>query len=249
MKSDPYNTRLFTRGTLRPYFHHRRYFWLRKQLDKLHLEPKRVIELGCFDAKSLHFFPSFPERYLGLDANWEGGLELGRTMWRNDPRVELQLCEKPDEIHLRNGERFDLGIGMEVFEYLPDEWLEGYLETLGRLIDGYFFISVPVERGLPFAIRYLGKAVLGFNRFSLTPVEFCNLVLGRTDRVAHEGHKGFDDRQFLRVLGRYFDILGVVGLFPGFGPRSLNFQLALIAHSRSQKAEVRASLPDCAVVQ
>jgi len=200
------------------------------------LRPRRIIELGCFDAKTLSYLPCFPEYYLGLDANWEGGLDIGKALWEADSRVKLQTCYRPDDIDVRPDERFDVGIGMEVFEYLAEDLVEAYLARLADLIDGYLFVCMPVERGLPFAIRYLGKRVFGLKRFSVTPHQFFALLLGHTSQVTHEGHKGFDHQILIRTIARYFDVVRVTGVYPGFGPPSLNLQLAVTARSRPQTA-------------
>ena len=227
-----YNIRLFTTGTLRPYFHHRRYLWLQKEIERQHLKPRKVIELGCFDAKSLLFLPEIPEHYLGLDANWEGGLDQGRERWKDDPRVDLRLCRDPGEIPSQNGEVFDVGIAMEVFEYLSDDMLSGYLLALAKLVRGPVFISIPVERGLPFLVRHVGKKFWRDPHFPVTASEFCDLLRGRVGRVRHDGHKGFDDRSFVSFLNRYFEVVSVKGLFPGFGPASWNLQVGIVARSR-----------------
>jgi hypothetical protein len=73
----PYNKRLFT--GLRGRLHRLRYQWLVERLRTLESESVSLVELGCYDAKTIQFLDEAGirvARYLGLDANWEKGLDL-----------------------------------------------------------------------------------------------------------------------------------------------------------------------------
>lgn len=78
--NESYNARLFESGGLRSRYHNARYHWVANELNKLGLMTPRIIELGCFDAKTLNFIDK-PSYYLGLDADWENGLTEGRKQW------------------------------------------------------------------------------------------------------------------------------------------------------------------------
>src|SRR6185312_8868270 len=98
--SDPlalsYNERLFRPGSIRSSYHVARYRWLAKQLSSLGSN-LRIVEIGCFDAKTLNFIPE-PAYYLGLDAGGEDGLSQGQTRFANRRNVELSLCCRPEEM-------------------------------------------------------------------------------------------------------------------------------------------------------
>ena len=66
-----YNERLFDGGDLRGFLHSARFRWFASRLRRLGLEPDSVCELGCFDGKLINSLPRAPQRYVGLDANWE----------------------------------------------------------------------------------------------------------------------------------------------------------------------------------
>src|SRR6267154_826958 len=100
-----YNERLFG-GGIRAWIHYSRFHWLARGLAKLKCQPRRVLELGCFDAKTIDFLPVMPDRYVGLDANWEGGLDIAREKWRGAKSFQFLACSTPDDMQLK--ERFDV---------------------------------------------------------------------------------------------------------------------------------------------
>lgn len=93
-----YNERCFRSGSLRSRYHLNRFFWLQTQLQRLPSSPKRIIELGCYDGRSLDFLPAQPDYYLGLDAGWEGGLAIGQKKFADARHIDLRLCQKPGDI-------------------------------------------------------------------------------------------------------------------------------------------------------
>src|SRR6267142_3986212 len=104
----PYNERLFS-GGLRSRLHFARFHWIRGELERLGVKPTRVLELGCYDGRALDFIPS-PQRYVGMDANWEGGLDLARVHRRMEGYDFIEVrC--PSDIQLR--ESFDLALSLE----------------------------------------------------------------------------------------------------------------------------------------
>jgi hypothetical protein len=226
-----YNKRLFS-GGLRARLHLSRFYWLRAQLRSLNLRRVRAIELGCFDGKTIEYLYPMPERYLGLDANWEGGVDAGRERWKDFPNVELRVCARPEDIP-RAEEPFDVGICMETLEHVPPEFVDPYLFELSRAIDGYLFITVPVERGLVFLIKHSIKKALRMRHESFNTREFFNCVFGRMSRVGRREHKGFDDRALVAQVRKYFDVMSVKGVFPNLPILSLNLTVGIVARTRA----------------
>ena len=72
-----YNERLFTKEILGK-LHSARFEWLVKSLLRLGWKSETVLELGCFDGKVIDYLPDKPTHYRGLDANWEGGLDIAK---------------------------------------------------------------------------------------------------------------------------------------------------------------------------
>jgi Methyltransferase domain len=230
---EDYNERLFS-GGWRSRLHLSRFYWLRAQMRRFNLRQVKAIELGCFDGKTIEFLDSMPERYLGLDANWEGGIDAGREMWKGFPNIELRVCGKPEDIPLAEG-TFDVGICMETLEHVPPEFVEPYLFELSRAIDGYLFITVPIERGLVFFIKHSLKKTLRMKHESFQSSEFFNCVLGRMSKVPRHEHKGFDDRALVSQVKKYFDVISVTGVFPRFPILALNLTIGIVARTRASR--------------
>ena len=70
-----YNQRLFSGGP-RAWYHLARFRWIQAEVARRGCRTDSLLELGCFDGKLLDFIQPAPRRYVGFDANWEGGLDL-----------------------------------------------------------------------------------------------------------------------------------------------------------------------------
>jgi len=234
-----YNQRLFS-GNWRSHIHLSRFYWLARQMRRLQLEGARIIELGCFDGRIIDLLDSQPSYYLGLDANWEGGLDAGRRRWQDRPNVEMVLCRDPADI-ATPAMPFGVGICMETLEHVPPELVEPYLLRLSQVANGYLFITVPIERGLVFLLKHSVKRLLGMKDDSFSGWDFINSVLGRLDRVERREHKGFDDRVLVKAVSKFFDVIRIAGVFPGFPIRSLNLTIGIIAKTKEPRGEIDAS--------
>ena len=112
-----YNERLFTKG-IRGKLHSARFEWLARSILRLKCEYQTVLELGCYDGKVINYIPKRPTRYLGLDANWEGGLDIAKDKWGHQSNYMFRQCKTPEEMGIR-GEQYDISICMETLEHIP----------------------------------------------------------------------------------------------------------------------------------
>ena len=227
---ETYNRRLFSSG-LRKYFHEARFFWLKQQVSKFAPDASSVMELGCFDAKSIGYLPSLPDRYLGLDANVEGGLTLAKERWKEFDNYRFIECKQPADIDL-SGQVYDISICMETLEHLSDDALDGYLNLLMNVTNTYVFITVPNETGLFFLFKHVLKRVVCSRSKSYKPSELVWATLGKTQKIQRRGHKGFNYRDLRRTLAKYFDILSVTGIPFRYLPASINFTIGFVATTR-----------------
>lgn len=226
-----YNERLFAPG-IRGRYHSARYHWVSAEISKLGLKSPRIVELGCYDAKTLEYLAERPSYYLGLDANWEGGVDIGRKKWAERSEIELIECTRPDEIPERD--RFDIGICLETLEHIPDQMLLEYLKALQGMVKGKLFITVPIERGFVFLFKALAKRLAratGKGRYSATDIWY--LTIGRTDKVVRDNHRGFDDRKLISILEDYFTIDKVCGVFPGIPIAPLNLTVGIVVSPKT----------------
>ncbi len=152
-----YNERLF-KGW-QSIYHLKRFYWLQKQLNKYGKKNSSFIEFGCYDARTLKFIPKEQlGDYLRLDANWENGLDKAKEKYKNKKNIILQYCSKPEDI-VTNGQKYNIGISLETLEHVPPELLGLFLKKLSATIDGYFFVTIPVERGMSLLVATTIRAI------------------------------------------------------------------------------------------
>jgi hypothetical protein len=229
-KKADYNTRLFSRG-IRGWFHRARFKWLHAKLREFRHLPRRVVELGCFDAKTIEYLPNPPLFYHGFDANWERGLDLARERYGDDPTVRLTECATPAE--MTASAVFDTAICMETLEHVPPDLVDAYLERMAELTRGLLFITVPNEKRLVFLGKYSVKKGLFIQTYPYTLREIMNATLGKMEHVARNEHKGFDYQKLIASVDRYFDVIDVGGTPFSYLPTCLNFTVGIVAKSKT----------------
>jgi len=236
-----YNARLFAPGLYGSH-HWARFRWLRRKLSALNLERVRILEIGCFDAKTVDSLPFEVERYVGLDAGWESGerdgvavgLAAARRRFGGDARFAFHESTDPEDVWRLDGE-FDVGVCMETLEHIAPSDVESYLAALARKVRGPLLVTVPNEKGAALLCKTLAAKVLGIDRdvhFSAT--EFANAVLGRMDRVPRHHHKGFDYAVLSRRLAHHFGAVVVEGVDSRFLPYWLQPTIGIVAGGTSR---------------
>jgi hypothetical protein len=230
MNDSGYNERLFSKG-FRARVHLARFAWLRKMAAKYLPEKSlRVVELGCFDGRSIGWLPVKPALYDGFDANWEGGLDIGREHYVSDPSVRFHVCASPEEMAV-DPQGYDIGLSLETMEHVPPDMVEDYLKVLAGSVKGAVFFTVPNEIGLPFAAKMAVKKLIyrDSKDEAYTFGEFWNEVFGDTIKVHRSEHKGFDYRRFVEQVGQYFDVKQVTGVPDTWMPPALSFTVGIVA--------------------
>jgi 2-polyprenyl-3-methyl-5-hydroxy-6-metoxy-1,4-benzoquinol methylase len=226
-----YNERLFS-GGFRSQLHLARFRWFAAEVAKRGCATDRVLELGCFDGKLLDFVPASPSRYVGFDANWEGGLDLARAKWAHRPSCSFHLATSPEDMRLAADDRFDIAVAMETLEHVPPDMVDGYLRQIADHLDGYLFITVPNETGPVFLGKWAAKAMLGGDPERYSASEVLNATLGRTDRVQRREHKGFNYRKLVAEIENHFEVIEVGGHPLGFLPPAMCFGIGVVARRR-----------------
>ena len=226
-----YNQRLFS-GGLRSRLHLARFRWFAAELASRNIPAGSVLELGCFDGKLIDFLPAKPSRYVGFDANWEGGLDLARERWSQTPGYSFLKATTPDEMVLDRQEVFDLVVVMETLEHIPPQLVDGYLEKMARHLNGYFFVTVPNEKGIVFLAKWLAKKLFSRDAARYSFAELLNATLGRMTRVTRREHKGFDYDALIVEIKKHFDVIEVSGIPSGFLPPFLSFGVGIVAKPR-----------------
>ena len=156
-----YNDRLFSGHGLRSWLHSSRFLWLKKILKIYAVNYTSIIELGCYDGKSINYLPYPPKQYTGYDANWEKGLDVFKEIWKNKYFYQVYSCSSIDEFNPTK-EIFDLAICMETLEHVPRKDIPIYLNKLANSCNLYTIITVPNEIGILFFFKHIFKLFLHY---------------------------------------------------------------------------------------
>ncbi len=157
LKRKKYNERLFKGNFIRKFFHFARFIWIKETIKKYSIHYNSVLEIGCFDGRALDFLPYEPKKYIGFDANWEGGLDDARIKFMGDKTKEFIFAKSPEDIKLNINDRFSLSIAIETFEHIPPEMVCPYLDLLSKHVEDYLLITVPNELCIFFLINRILK--------------------------------------------------------------------------------------------
>lgn len=228
-----YNERLFS-GGLRSHLHFARFKWFLTEITRRNCLTDSVLELGCFDGKLIDFLPRKPSQYIGLDANWEGGLDIAMERWKSYPNFSFYKASTPEEMRLNDNDIFNIAVAMETLEHVPPQMVDGYLRKIAHHLDGYLFITVPNEKGIVFLAKWFAKKLLSRDAEHYSLSELANATLGRMALVARREHKGFDYASLVKDVEKYFDVIDVSGHPFGFLPCSLCFGIGIVAKSRTR---------------
>ena len=230
-----YNKRLFEGKNLRSILHISRFYWVINIIKKYSLNHNTVIELGCYDGKILDFLDQEPSKYLGLDANWENGLDLAALKYKNKKNINFKLINNPNQIKINQDDKYDLGICMETLEHIPPHMVCDYLYKLSKCINGYLIITVPNEKGIFFLLKNLLKPKKeGKENYKYSLKDYINITLGNTNLVERDQHKGFDYEHIIYDIQKFFDVVHVSG-FPltKIMPKFLSFGIGILAKPKN----------------
>ena len=230
---DGYNARLFKGRGIRSFFHEGRFKWLFGEMKKLNLQKGSVIELGCFDGKTINYMPFAPVKYLGYDANWEGGLDIAENLWRRNPEYEFKFCDSPALLNPAN-DLFDYCISMETLEHLPLALTDEFIRKLASSTKSYGFFSIPNEQGIILVLKYFTKVTFltAYEHYNVR--ELWHTLTGHPEKVKrNEGlHKGFSYKKQIEALQKHFNIISVKGVPFNHLPLSLNFTIGIVVEKK-----------------
>jgi hypothetical protein len=225
-----YNNYLFG-NPISNFFHIARFRWLRVAWEVHAKKCNNTLELGCFDGRSYEFLTRKPERYRGLDANWDGGLFEAQDRFSGNGRVDFRISNSVSDF--ASEYPFDSFICLETMEHISPVDLVNYIAIVADKLDGPAFFSVPNETGAIFIAKNIFKILVRTSR-SYSFSDFWNHSIGRTWKVSNPkgGHRGFNYNFFLKQIETYFEIISVEGLPFRRAPLWLNTTIAVVARPR-----------------
>lgn len=230
--SSGYNEQLFSRPGLRSYYHFARFHWVEKKATQHLASGAALVELGCFDGRLLDFIRPLVGEYVGIDANWERGLDRAKEKYRTQVGLTFVEGADPSVLERFSDGYFDAAAALETLEHVPPVLMPRFLDQLARVTRGYLFVTVPNELGPVFLVKHVGKAVFYGGVQHYSPREILAALIRKSDAIERDDHKGFDYRDVVREIAARFDIVSVEGL-PAIGlPPALSPTIGIVAVSR-----------------
>jgi hypothetical protein len=223
-----YNERLFKSGP-RKFYHLARFNWVRRQVAACGLKNLRLVEVGCFDGRLINEIGDSVAEYVGLDANWEGGLDLGRNKFAGRNEIKFIKAVDPSPLAAFPNGYFNAAAALETLEHISPDMVGDYLDELARITKGHIFITVPNELGPVFLMKRVAKAILYGHVEPYSWRELAAATLYRSDLVGRNQHKGFDYRELISEVAKRFQIVSVEGLPPLGLPPGLSATAAILA--------------------
>ena len=231
-KAAGYNERLFSGKGLRSYLHNSRFVWFSDVVARFSLDTRKIIELGCFDGRLLSHLNQEPESYVGLDADWEGGLSRAQKDFDAKSFAHFINSKDPNDLAQFEDNSFHLAVALETLEHIAPQDLDSYLKELARVVNGHLVVSVPNEKGPVFAAKWTVKKLFfgGAEKYSL--VEFWNALLGRMERVERLEHKGFDHGVLKRQIEEHFVLICCEPVPFRWMPKWTGFTIGFVAKTK-----------------
>jgi hypothetical protein len=230
-----YNERLFDGKSFRSKLHHARYRWVNRWINTWKLEPYSMLELGCYDGKTIDFLDNKPTIYSGYDANWEGGLDIAKVKWKDNTAYAFHTCESPEEFS-NDQLLYDISVCLETLEHIPAKDLEDYIKMLSIKTNKYCLISVPNEKGIVLFFKHIIKSITQSKKEteSYTLKELLYGSIGKINKVERIdcGHKGFDYNALAVIVEKYFTILKIESIPYSRIPKSLGFNVGFVLEKK-----------------
>ena len=230
MLGEPYNKRLFKKNTLRSFYHLSRFKWLGEKVKQYKPEVKTILELGCYDCRSLEYLPETFLYYEGYDSNWEGGLDMAIDKLKDDKRIKLFEIINANEFN-REQSKFDITISLETLEHIHSNQIKEFINTICENTNDLIFVTVPNEKGFMLILKLLYKKIIDPKfkiEYSFSELFYAGIgYMKKVKRVECE-HKGFDYTNLLQQFQNNFKVIEVKGLPFISLPICLNMTVAVV---------------------
>lgn len=179
----------------------------------------RVLDIGCGVGEAYRVLDALRDdlEYVGVELR-DDFADLARQRYGDRENFEIHRASISDRLDLID--RFDLLIGLETFEHIPEGEVVRIVEAIGRSDFQRLYITVPNEIGPALAIKNVGSFLMGYVRHrQYTWRETFYASIYELDKVGVHTtqHRGFDWRwlaqtlrQNVRIIRKYTSPLQIV---------------------------------------
>ena len=194
----------------------------------------RVLDIGCGPGKAYHVLSDLLGGidYVGVDRN-PSFVALAQERYGAAEGFEIHYASIAQKLDLID--RFDLIIGLETFEHIPEHVVVRVIEAIGRAEFGKLYITVPNEIGPAIAIKNTGSALMGYTRHKqYSWAETFHAAFYNLDKVGVHGisHKGFDWRWLAQTLRHNVKIVEKYTSPSQFVPKSISPSIGFLCEKR-----------------
>lgn len=168
-----------------------------------------VLDIGCgtcrayeaLDQSGLEF------RYRGIEIR-EDFAELVRARHESRENFTISVGTVSNFLHSFDG--YDLIIGLESFEHIPEPLVVRVIEAIAKSDVPYIYITVPNEVGPALLVKNFGSMLMGYSRHTeYSAIETIRAGFYQLNKVGRHGtgHKGFDWHWLAQTLRQHFTII------------------------------------------
>lgn len=167
-----------------------------------------VLDIGCGTCRAYEALEDsgLTFSYRGIEIR-EDFAELVRARYESRGNFDISVGDVSDFFKSFDG--YDLVIGLESFEHIPEPHVVRVIEALAASDAPYIYITVPNEVGPALLLKNFGSVVMGYSRHrEYRLAETIRAGFYQLNKVGRHGtgHKGFDWRWLAQVLRQHFVI-------------------------------------------
>ncbi|MEM0953115.1 MAG: class I SAM-dependent methyltransferase [Pseudomonadota bacterium] len=198
-------------------------------------ERLHVLDIGCGPGKAFAVLNEhLPIQYTGVDVN-QGFVRLAAERYGDQNNFEV--IEADIQEHIAKLANYDLVMGLESFEHIPEPLVVKLVEAIGASDFQRLYVTVPNELGPALAIKNVGSFLMGYERwkeYSWRETFFASVY--NLDRVGVHGveHKGFDWRWLAQTLRQNVNITHTYGSPFAWMPRFISPSIGFVCAKRTQ---------------